>query len=59
MNALIRTTLAPTVARGGVAANVLPAQAETLVNLRLLPGDTIGPGPRTCQERDRRFRRPV
>ena len=40
MNALIRTTLAPTVARGGVTANVLPAQAETLVNLRLLPGDT-------------------
>jgi len=41
MNALIRTTLAPTVAKGGVAANVLPAQAETLVNLRLLPGDTL------------------
>ena len=40
MNALIRTTLAPTVARGGVAANVLPARAETLVNLRLLPGET-------------------
>ena len=40
MNALIRTTLAPTMARGGVAANVLPARAETLVNLRLLPGET-------------------
>ena len=27
-------------ARGGVAANVLPARAETFVNLRLLPGET-------------------
>ncbi len=41
MNALIRTTMAPTMTRGGVAPNVLPAQAETLVNLRLLPGETL------------------
>jgi carboxypeptidase PM20D1 len=39
-NALIRTTIAPTIARGGETANVLPAEAETLVNLRILPGES-------------------
>ena len=42
LNALIRTTMAATIARGGETANVLPKQAETVVNLRLLPGDTSG-----------------
>ncbi len=40
LNALIRTTMAATIARGGDTANVLPKQAETVMNLRLLPGDT-------------------
>jgi len=40
LNALIRTTMAPTIARGGETANVLPAEAETLVNLRILPGES-------------------
>ncbi len=40
LNALVRTTMAATVASGGVTANVLPKQAETVVNLRLLPGET-------------------
>jgi carboxypeptidase PM20D1 len=40
LNALIRTTTAATVARGGETANVLPKQAEALVNVRLLPGDS-------------------
>jgi carboxypeptidase PM20D1 len=40
LNALIRTTTAATVARAGQAANVLPTQAEALINVRLLPGDT-------------------
>ena len=40
-NALIRTTIAPTMIYGGVKENVLPAQARAVVNLRLLPGDTI------------------
>ena len=40
LNALIRTTMAATLARGGETANVLPKQAETVVNVRLLPGDT-------------------
>lgn len=40
LNALIRTTMAATVVRGGEKENVLPTSAEALVNVRLLPGDT-------------------
>jgi carboxypeptidase PM20D1 len=40
-NALIRTTVAPTVVRGGVKDNVLPQSAEAMVNFRIRPGDTI------------------
>ena len=39
-NALIRTTHASTVIRGGIKDNVLPAEASAKVNFRLLPGDT-------------------
>ena len=40
-NALLRTTTAITVIRGGDKENVLPGAAEALVNFRLLPGDTV------------------
>jgi carboxypeptidase PM20D1 len=40
-NAAIRTTVAPTLFHAGNAENVLPAQASAVVNLRLLPGDSI------------------
>lgn len=40
-NAMIRTSTALTVVSGGIKENVLPAHAEALVNLRLLPGDSI------------------
>lgn len=39
-NAMLRTTTAVTVVRGGVAPNVLPSTAEATVNFRLLPGDS-------------------
>ena len=39
--ALVRTTTAPTVIRGGVSANVLPQHAEALVNFRILQGDSV------------------
>ncbi|WP_036557765.1 M20/M25/M40 family metallo-hydrolase [Nocardia brasiliensis] len=39
--ALVRTTTAPTVIRGGVKSNVLPQHAEAFVNFRILPGDTV------------------
>lgn len=40
-NASIRTTTALTMIKGGVKENVLPHTAEAIVNMRLLPGDTI------------------
>ncbi|WP_054813309.1 M20/M25/M40 family metallo-hydrolase [Nocardia arizonensis] len=39
--AMVRTTTAPTVIRGGVKANVLPQRAEALINFRILPGDSV------------------
>ncbi len=39
-NALIRTTMAVTVIRGGEKDNALPGEAEVLINFRLLPGDS-------------------
>lgn len=38
-NAMLRTTTAVTLVRGGDKENVLPGNAEALVNFRLLPGD--------------------
>ena len=40
-DALLRTTIAPTMIEGGISENVLPAQATAKINLRLLPGDSI------------------
>jgi carboxypeptidase PM20D1 len=40
-NALLRTTAAFTIIRGGNKENVLPETAEAWVNFRLLPGDTV------------------
>ena len=40
-NAAIRTTIAPTMFHAGVAENVLPAEASAVINLRLLPGDSV------------------
>ena len=40
-DALLRTTVAPTMIEGGVSETVLPIQATAKLNLRLLPGDSI------------------
>jgi carboxypeptidase PM20D1 len=40
-NAIIRTTTAPTIFHSGHTENVLPADAEAVVNFRILPGDTL------------------
>jgi len=40
-DAMLRTTLAPTILEAGVKDNVLPPRARAVVNLRILPGDTI------------------
>ena len=40
-NALIRTTAAATMIDGGVRSNVLPQEARAVVNLRVIPGDSV------------------
>ncbi|TNE38227.1 MAG: M20 family peptidase [Alphaproteobacteria bacterium] len=40
-NAMVRTTTAVTVIKGGAKDNVLPASASATVNFRLLPGTTM------------------
>jgi acetylornithine deacetylase/succinyl-diaminopimelate desuccinylase-like protein len=40
-NSMMRDTIAPTVLQAGVRVNVIPSEARALVNIRLLPGDTI------------------
>ncbi|PCE64023.1 M20 family peptidase [Sediminicola luteus] len=39
-NAMVRTTIAPTIISGGVKDNVLPTQASLTANFRILPGST-------------------
>jgi carboxypeptidase PM20D1 len=39
-NALVRTTIAPTIFQAGVKENVLATRARAVINCRLLPGDT-------------------
>lgn len=41
LNANTRTTIAPTIINGGHTENVLPAVAEAIINIRLMPGDTL------------------
>jgi carboxypeptidase PM20D1 len=40
-DAMLRTTLAPTLLQAGVKENVLPSKARAVLNLRLIPGDTV------------------
>ena len=40
-NALMRTTTAPTMIRGGIKENILPTRASAKINLRILPGEDI------------------
>ncbi|MFQ3545701.1 M20 family peptidase [Halobacillus rhizosphaerae] len=39
--ALIRTTIAPTIFNAGEQYNALPEQASAIINLRLMPGDSM------------------
>jgi carboxypeptidase PM20D1 len=40
-NALVNTTMAPTIFKSGIKDNVIPAQASAVINFRILPGTTI------------------
>ena len=39
--ALIRTTIAPTIFQAGEQYNALPEEASAIINLRLMPGDSL------------------
>jgi acetylornithine deacetylase/succinyl-diaminopimelate desuccinylase-like protein len=39
--AMMRDTIAPTMLSAGVRPNVIPGEARAMLNIRLLPGDTI------------------
>lgn len=39
--AMMRDTIAPTMLSAGVRANVIPGEARAMLNIRLLPGDTV------------------
>jgi carboxypeptidase PM20D1 len=39
-NALVRTTIAPTMINAGIKDNVIPTKAEAVVNFRIIPGET-------------------
>lgn len=41
LNAITRTTLSPTIIKAGSAENVLPSVAEAIVNIRIMPGETL------------------
>jgi acetylornithine deacetylase/succinyl-diaminopimelate desuccinylase-like protein len=38
---MMRDTIAPTMLSGGLRPNVIPGEARAMLNIRLLPGDTI------------------
>jgi acetylornithine deacetylase/succinyl-diaminopimelate desuccinylase-like protein len=40
-NAMMRDTIAPTMLQAGIRPNVIPSDAKAVVNVRLLPEDTI------------------
>lgn len=40
-NAMLRNTISPTMLRGGIRSNVIPATAQATLNVRLLPGEKI------------------
>lgn len=40
-NAMVRTTIAPTIIISGMKDNVIPTIAKATINFRLLPGDTM------------------
>ncbi|MGH8004735.1 MAG: M20/M25/M40 family metallo-hydrolase [Limisphaerales bacterium] len=40
-NSILRNSIAPTVFKSGIRENVLPSEAEAILNCRLLPGEKI------------------
>jgi carboxypeptidase PM20D1 len=41
LNAMLRTTTAPTIIAGGVKDNVIPSHARAVINFRIMPGERV------------------
>jgi acetylornithine deacetylase/succinyl-diaminopimelate desuccinylase-like protein len=41
LDALVRTTISPTIIRGGIRENVIPTEAEAVLNVRAVPGEDL------------------
>jgi acetylornithine deacetylase/succinyl-diaminopimelate desuccinylase-like protein len=42
-NSMLRDTISPTMLQAGIRQNVIPAEARAVLNIRLLPGNTVSP----------------
>lgn len=42
-NSMLRDTIAPTMLQAGIRPNVVPSEARGVLNIRLLPGDSLNP----------------
>jgi acetylornithine deacetylase/succinyl-diaminopimelate desuccinylase-like protein len=42
-NAMLHDTVAPTMLRAGIRANVIPSEARATINVRMLPGNQLAP----------------
>jgi acetylornithine deacetylase/succinyl-diaminopimelate desuccinylase-like protein len=40
-NSMIRTSLSPNVLKAGIRANVIPSEAEAIIDIRALPGENL------------------
>ncbi|MFT4668185.1 MAG: carboxypeptidase PM20D1 [Polaribacter sp.] len=40
-NAIVRTTMAPTILKAGLKDNVMPTTASATINFRIIPGETV------------------
>ena len=49
-NSMIRTTIAPTLFKGGFRGNVIPSEAEALIDIRALPDEDIPKFERKLRE---------
>ena len=49
-NALLRTTTAPTMVRGGIRPNVLPTRTSAKVNFRIIPGESVASTLAYCKD---------
>jgi len=53
-NAMVHTTLVPTIVKAGIKDNVIPSIANATFNSRILPGQTSDDVVNFCKKRHQR-----